>query len=42
LANEIKGKLGYLPSNIKVTLIEEADKNAAIAASDFGIIHNGE
>jgi len=39
---EIKSKLGYLPSSINTTLIEEQDKYAALCASDFGLFHNGE
>jgi lipid A disaccharide synthetase len=42
LAAAIKGKLGFLPQGIKVTLIDENDKYAALTASDFGMLHNGE
>jgi hypothetical protein len=42
VATAIKGKLGYLPKDLKVTLIEDADKYGAICASDFGLLHNGE
>jgi len=42
LAAEINGKLGHLPQNFKITLINERDKYPAMSASDFGLIHNGE
>lgn len=42
LATAIRGKLGYLPSGVKVTLIEEKDRQGALCASDFGLLHNGE
>jgi lipid A disaccharide synthetase len=42
LATAIKAKLGFLPQDIKVTLIEEKDKYGALTASDFGLLHNGE
>ena len=42
LATAIRGKLGYLPNGIKVTLIEEKDRQGALCASDFGLLHNGE
>ena len=38
----MRGKLGFLPQGIKVTLIEEKDKYGALCASDFGMLHNGE
>jgi hypothetical protein len=41
LSTAIKGKLGFLPEGIKVTLIEEKDKYGALCASDFGMLHNG-
>jgi hypothetical protein len=41
VATAIKGKLGFLPQNIKVTLIEGKDKYGALCASDFGMLHNG-
>lgn len=31
-----------MPNNIKTTLVSEKDKYSAIAASDFGLVHNGE
>ena len=42
LKAEIQGKLGFLPNNIKVTIIEQQDKYAALSASDFGMLHNGD
>ena len=42
MSSEIKSKLGFLPNDIKVTLIEEKDKYGAISAADFGLIHNGD
>ncbi len=42
LATAIRGKLGYLPNGLKVTLIEEKDRQGALCASDFGLLHNGE
>ncbi len=38
----MRSKLGFLPANIKVNAVQEKDKYAAIAASDFGLVHNGE
>lgn len=40
-AEAVKSKLGYLPSDIKVTLVEDKDRYAALSASDFGMLHNG-
>jgi lipid A disaccharide synthetase len=41
-AADVKGKLGYLPSDVKVTIVEEKDKYAALSAADFGLLHNGD
>ena len=40
-ADAVKSKLGYLPGDVKVTLIEDKDRYAALSASDFGLLHNG-
>lgn len=34
--------MGFLPNDVKITLIEEKDKYAALSASDFGLLHNGD
>ena len=42
LTSEIKSKLGFLPNDVKVTLIADKDKYGAISAADFGLVHNGD
>jgi len=42
LSQEVKNKLGFLPNDVKVTLIEDRDRYGAISAADFGLIHNGD
>lgn len=34
--------MGFLPNNVKTTVIAEKDKYAAMSASDFGLLHNGD
>jgi hypothetical protein len=38
----VKSKLHNIPSMFKVTLIESNEKYAAMCASDFAILHNGQ
>lgn len=42
LASKIRSEAASLPSSYEVRFIEEKDKYAAMCASDFAILHNGE
>ena len=42
IADEIKSKASSLSSIYKVTIIEEEEMHAAMCASDFAVMHNGE
>ena len=42
IAAEIKSKASSLGSNYKITFVEPNDLYAAMCASDFAILHNGE
>lgn len=39
---EAKSQASRLPGNIKVHFIDSSDKYGALAAADYGILHNGE